>query len=292
MADQAFICLRRNDIPQGALQITDLRPNTSQRVFSYDLVGQSGYVIPVNAVQNTAITALVASDPDGGGGNTHNSTAVTEYGLQAYLRDRVNADPGVANTSLSVAQALAAADALQNRLAAGQSITLVDVNAVLAAAVGAATDLDGASVGGSLSFGTLEEVLRILAGQVYRVRANTVIELLAGTFIDLPTRIAAIGANTANFFPAGEFAATTDSDYRGHRVIYQTGALRISIGEGVLSKLIDPNWIWLNPSFYYGGVVIPGRTRATDYAVPPVDIPATGAGAAVLVYDQLGNVMT
>jgi len=293
MADTVYLSLRRNDIPQGSLQITDLRPNTSQRNLIYEPVGQTGYVIPTHTPQNGAITALVASDPDGSGGNTHLSTAATEYGLQAYLRDRVNANPGAANTSLSVAQAATAANAIVDRMSAAQSITITDINTILTAAVGAATDLDGATVGGSISFGRVEEVLRILAGQVYRVNANTVVETIAGpTFISLAARIAAIGANTANFSPAGVFAATTDSDYRDFRQLYQTGALHISLGEGVLSKLVDPLWVWLNPSFYYGGVAVTGKTRATTLKASAVqNIPLTGAAAAVVVYDNAGNVL-
>jgi hypothetical protein len=128
-----------------------------------------------------------------------------------------------------------------------------------------------------------------LAGEVYRVRANTVLATIAGpnAFIALAARIAAIGTNTANFFPAGEFAVATDSDYRGNRALYETGALRISVGEGVLSHLIDPAYVLLNPAFTYGAG---GTAQATDVA--GTVIPATGAAAAVVVYDHLGNVIS
>lgn len=38
-----YIVMKRSDIPDGLLQITDLRPNTSQRDQIYDPPGQSGY---------------------------------------------------------------------------------------------------------------------------------------------------------------------------------------------------------------------------------------------------------
>lgn len=292
MVDTAHICLRRNDIPQGALQLTDLRPNTSQRIFSYDLVGQSGYVIPMNTVQNAAITALVASDPDGAGGNTHLSTANTEYGLRAYLRDRVNVNPGALNRSMTVVEAAATANALLDRMAAGSSLLLTDINTVINAnCAGADSDLTGVGAG-SKSFGAVSDVLRIMSGDVYRVRANTVVELIAGpVFVSQANRVIAIGTNTANFFPNGAFAVQGDTDFRPSRTLYMTGALRISVGAGILSKLVDANWVWHNPSFYYGGIVIPGRSQALTLASTPANIPTSGAGAAVVVYDQDGNVM-
>jgi len=293
MADTAFLCLRRNDIPAGSLQVTDLKPNTSQRNLIYEPVGQTGYVIPAHTPQNAAITAVVASDPDGTGGNTHNSTAATEYGLQAYLRDRVNVNPGGTNTSVSVAEAKTIADAIIDRMDAGLSLTLANINTLLNATLaGADTDLDGAG-GASDSFGTVADVLAILAGQVYEVKANTVIELIAATaFQSLAQRIAAIATNTANFFPSGAMVAATESTYRDFRILYRTGALNISLGEGVLSKLVDPLWVWLNPSYYYGGVAVAGKTRATTLKASAVqNIPLTGAAAAVVVYDNLGNVL-
>jgi len=290
MADLAYICLRRNDIPQGSLQITDLKPNTSQRNLIYDGVGQTGYVLPSHTPQNAAITALVPGDPDGGGGNDHLVTGVAEYGLQAYLRDRVNVNPGVLDRSMTVAEALACANAIVDRMSAGQSLLLADINVILNAnCAGADNDLEGTA---GTSFGTVIDILSILAGQVYEVRANTVIELLAGpVWRSLAQRVAAIATNTANFFSSGAFVAATATTFRDFRTYYRTGALNISLGEGVLSTLIDPLWVWLNPSFYYTNVVA-GRQRALTLRTTAQDIPATGAAAAIVLYDDLGNVLT
>jgi len=285
--NRAYIMLRRNDIPAGLMQLFDLRPNTSQRSLIYEPPGQSGYVNPINVVQNIVITAPAASDPDGTGGNTHMSTTATEYGLRAYLRDRVNVNPGGTDTYMTPAESATIANAIQDLVAAGSPVTLAAVNAELNAALaGADNDLEGTA---GTSFGTLEEVLRILAGEVYRVNANTVLATIAGpnAFIALAARVAAIGANTANFFSTGVFSVATDSDYRGNRALYETGALRISVGEGVLSHLIPATYVLLNPAFTYGA----GGT-ATTLASTPVAIPVTGAAAAVVVYDHLGNVIS
>jgi len=287
MPNYAYLMLRRNDVPPGAIQLTDLRPNTSQRSLIYEPNGQSGYVNPLNVTDTTAVTALAAADPDGTGGADHNVTAATEYGLAAYLRDRVNVNPGALDRAATPAEALASALAIADAAISGAALDLAAINVILNANMaGADNDLAGGD-----SFGSVEDVLRILSGEVYRVPANTVLELTAGpVWRSLAERTAAIGANTQNFYTQGSFimySATQGSNFLGVRRLYVTGALQISIGEGILSKLVDPNFVLNNPKFTYGAG---GTAQLLDSSA--TEIRTDYKGAVFSIYDNAGNLLS
>jgi len=55
MANEAYICRIDQNLAAGAVQITDLRPNTSRRSLTYEKVPQSGYM-PAYA-ENDDVTA-------------------------------------------------------------------------------------------------------------------------------------------------------------------------------------------------------------------------------------------
>jgi len=82
-----YIIMKRNDIPDGTLQVTDLEPNTSQRNLTLEPVGQTGYV---NAVQNDTV---VLYQP--GGGGTPILLRWQARGLGAWLGTNVNDGTGV-----------------------------------------------------------------------------------------------------------------------------------------------------------------------------------------------------
>lgn len=84
-----FICMARNDIPDGTLQVLDLWPNTSLRNQSIDPPGQTRYI---NRTPRGAITTSVAGVVSGGAGNRAADGQLR--GLEAYLCDRV--EPGTA----------------------------------------------------------------------------------------------------------------------------------------------------------------------------------------------------
>tara|TARA_Y100000310_G_scaffold296048_1_gene327975 strand:+ start:15069 stop:16418 length:1350 start_codon:yes stop_codon:yes gene_type:complete len=79
-----YICLARNDIPDGTLQVLDLWPNTSQRNSSIDPPGQTRYVRRVRDenVNFDAATGIATAD----------RPQATMDGLSAYIMDRV--EPG------------------------------------------------------------------------------------------------------------------------------------------------------------------------------------------------------
>ena len=229
MATQAFVCRLRTDLPAGAVQITDLLPNTSQRNLVYQPVGQSGYCPPL--YQDDTVTGNVAA----------NVTTKALSGLAAWAADGIAV--GGSGDGISAANADAIADAIfakaQAMVAAGTDLNTAAVNAAISTVVAAS----GIGVGASL--GTLVQVLRILAGEVYTVPSGTTVNpavaykgALAGAFVD------------------------AESEARGSRKIFLTGALQISCGAGVLNGLGSP-------SFSYSGI----------------------AGAAVGVFDSTGTLL-
>jgi hypothetical protein len=205
MAYTAYICRIRTDLDAGAVQITDLAPNTSRRSFPYESHGQSGYLGP--RVENDTIAALVG-----------NATVAAYNGLAAYLLDVV-AD-GVTANSITVTRANTAAAAIIADMDAGNAITAASITVdLVAAGCGAGTTVVGAGGAGE-SAGSLVEVLQILSGATYTLPAGT-------------TR------NSGADRPAGTAGSFDLSTYRQQ---YITGALQISCGQGDLAALASSSF--------------------------------------------------
>lgn len=303
---RAYIVLARNDLDDSQLQVLDLAPNSSQlpRPSINPDGGQTGYLTHYfGDAPNAAIAALVAGPPI-------TFPATVSYGLQAYLLDTVE----VAATDRAITVVMVnnvVADILA-AVVAGTALTAAVVNAILVARVGAGTALsegDGTA--------TLEEILRILAGEVYRVPALAVLEdgvpnfigARRGAFVTAPNVLTPDTVVTAGGLPVRGRASTApvpyirpgepragnvpvqtgtqDTNFRRVRQIVDTGDLHLSATNGVLAELAAATYAWINPGFDYaaGGV----QTRATTIAA--ANIPATGVGRAITVYDALGNVI-
>lgn len=198
-----YIVMRRTDIPNGTLQVQDLKPNTSQKNSVLEPgLGQSGYV--VNIAENQTVVTTGAGP----------IVTVRDYcGLAAYLIDHVEDS---STTALTATVANAAALAIIQRAQFGLSLTLANIDAALVAA--GATAGTGLTTGNST--GTLAEVLAILQGSKYMLPGGSQVED-AGNLFD-PTVM-------------GSFEYMT-------RVYYKTGAFNISNGEGVLSHYKSPNF--------------------------------------------------
>lgn len=209
-----FIVMRRTDIPNGWLQFVDLKPNTSQRNGTLDPgSGQTGYVRNIPASDTVATT--------GGGPIVTNA----DYcGMAAYLIDNVEDSSG---TAITAAVANTAAAAIIARAQAGQSLALADVDAELVAA--GATAGTGLETGNST--GTLLQLLSLLQGGTYCLPGGSEVE---------------DGGNLFNQTILGSFT------YLG-RTYYDTGAFKISWGEGNLSEMLSAN-------FTYEGVLGPAIT--------------------------------
>lgn len=81
-----YIIMKRDDIPDGALQVLDMEPNTSQRNYTLDPPGQTKYV---NAVQNDEVVLMQP-----GGGGTPIVFRRAANGLAAWLATNVNDGTG------------------------------------------------------------------------------------------------------------------------------------------------------------------------------------------------------
>ena len=260
---RSYIVLARNDLDANLLQVTDLKPNTSQKNPPIEHApGQTGYLTHFR--QNDAVATTV------GGGGIRTTDAVYQ-GLTAYLIDNVE-NVGGGDITLSDADAATIARAILLRVAAGQSLLLADINTCITATA-AASDLNGV-VANSDSTGSVEEVLRLLAGEVYEVPAGSQV------------------ANAANAFPGtgvlhtplGAFVPRTSASFRDVRVILYSGELNQSTQTGQLSRLAAATYSWTNPAFTYGA----GGT-ALDAA--SIVVPATGIDRAVVTYRNTGAVL-
>jgi hypothetical protein len=142
-----YICLARTDLPDGTVQILDLKPNSSNRNLIYEPEGQTKYV-------NRALNEPV-----------HGTATGTTYGdangLQAYLADRVE-PVGTPWTTALLAQLATDILAYVDAGTAFTTTTPGDDLDALIAAVNA-----GSSLSGGASTGVLTEILAVLAGRGY-----------------------------------------------------------------------------------------------------------------------------
>ena len=136
------------------LQITDLFPNKSQSsaVITPNFQGPYNFR-PVDAQSADALVALPVLDVA-----LDITTEVS--GLAAYFLAVVEDDANT--THITPAQAKAIGVAVIDRMKVGSSLTLSDIDALIVASVGAGSELTNA--GGSLSTGTVKQVLEILCG--------------------------------------------------------------------------------------------------------------------------------
>jgi len=196
-----YIAMRRTDIPNGVLQVLDLVPNTSLRNQIYDPIGQTKYI---NRFSTDTLSALAA-----------NATVAEFSGLAAYLIDHVTDD--VANVTITVTVANAAAALITLDLNNGTALTLGQINAqLIAGGAGAGTTLTGTG-----SNGAVTDILQILAGGQYVLPAGSVVGGLAAA--------AALGS-----FTSGVYLPT-----------YDTGALQISLGSGQLAVFTSATFEYL-----------------------------------------------
>jgi len=256
---RAYIALNRNDLPDNLLQFVDVTPNTSQMRGNHTHgpsgAGQTGYITytPQNVLPVTAGAGPFTMDGD-------------TMGLAAYIFGNVE-DVFGGNITPVPADALAIADAILARSMGGLALALADINTLIVATLGAGADLDGAGAG-SASTGSVDDVLRVLSGEVYQIDDGTTVAGIGGAFVG----------------GVGAFVATTHAHYRPRRYYFESGSLAVSVLTGQLSKLDVATYSWLNPSNTYGAA---GTALFTDRT----HIPATGVGQAVTVYNGDGTLL-
>jgi len=199
-----FICLRRSDIPNSTLQVTDFWPNKSQANPSIDPQPQGPRYV---SAPSTSTVTLAST------GGTQRYFAAAQSGLAAYLI--ANVQVGAAGPALTPTEANTAAAALIAAMRAGTASGATQINAILTAAA------TGANLTANTSTGTVADVLRILAGAVYTVPAATIVQDGSGDFV---AQAGPAAWNAANF------------DYTKYKdILVADGSFYISLAEGQLN---------------------------------------------------------
>lgn len=316
---RAFVIPVRTDCLGAGLQVLDLVPNTSQKNSIYDGPGQTFYLqgadcpwtTTVNGdayVSGSRMTMLVAADDatvqdTTGGGNDCRATATATFGLASYLRERVQPG-GVALATagrMTPANAQLQAQAIMARAYSGLSLSLASINTLLSdAGLGgtADTDLDGAAAL-SESFGSVEDILRILSGEVYETPRYTIVTNIVGgpayEFLGLTARNVLVAAQLPaitgkTFVSTGHFLTRTEHGFQDILPIVQTGEVLMSAAQGDLHTFAGP-MTFKNPSFAYTAADLAfGKLPAARF--DGVAIPTSGYTAHVCrVYSVLGTAL-
>ena len=314
MANQVYIIPRRNDLAGAGLYLK-LSPIAGQKSDIYDGEHQDfnlrhSFDVPATtatasgayvsgSLSTTPLVVLLAADTDSDMVNDALVTQNPEFGLEAYLREKVT---NAINEPLPLAECALARAAIMARVVAGSALTAAGINTAINAAVTAGGLVVAATYNlltGS-SFGTVEEVIRILSGEAYITPADTIVgDQPAGIFITEAARdilvTAAIVAGNTQYGSVGHFLTATESGYRVMPLIVQTGTLMSSLYEmgGQLYSLNEADLTLLNSNnFAYATVDVNAwhpRAQALNVAGAYVAIPATGTARALKVYRNDGT---
>lgn len=239
MSSKAYAVQLRNDLPQGVLQVLDLKPNTSQKNSIYEGEGKTGYVRSDLSVDLSAPTI-----GDDGGLNKIFSGEST--GLVAYLIERVENTVPATDTHLTVAQAQRCASLIIIDVLNGTDIDSARITVHLTAICGGAVDLDG---GLADSWGSVEDVVKILAGHTYTIAEDTTLALVAsdefvveasrsakGSFSAFSGIVAYQGSALSNSIASGNLAQYTSSSFSLSNSKAVSGLSKVDYTYGVDQK--------------------------------------------------------
>lgn len=166
-----YICMTRDDVANGTVQVLDLFPNTSQRNLIYDGPGQTRYI-------NRAVTSAVTNILNANGAVTDTMCGATRgqdaVGLGAYVMDTMTSDGGT--TPLTTAQCTTVVEEIMALVDAASAVTLATISTAVANAGIVAFDATS-------DICVLEEILKILAGAHYKVPKETACNTKAGAFV-------------------------------------------------------------------------------------------------------------
>ena len=176
---QVYIVARRAEVQNGSVMITDLFPNASQRNTSID---------------PPASGPIYVRQVDLGVQGLHRVVLKTTAGVVSFVNEAKGLVPfllknvasGANGDALTIGEATVGAKAILNLVRTGVAVDLASVNAILELATvgGAGTDLSANS--------TIEELVRVLAGETYLVPAGSQITLANGNF--------AVDLNASSYF--------------------------------------------------------------------------------------------
>jgi hypothetical protein len=287
MANRAYIVLRRSDLPDNFLEVLDLQPNTSQRRFPYETYGQTLYLSQflLDGV-NLAVQLLGAGPITFDGDN---------YGLSTYLVDNIENSGTVNDPPLTAAEATQIAGLIEADAAAG---TILDA-ATIDAHINTPAGVTGAGLAVGNSSGSVEDILRILSGERYKVDAGATVGDATPTFVpgrrgyfttgigrlaDVPGPGGRKSTDPVFIVPPATQGPTEDLNHIYVRRLYNTGDLHRSALLGVLAQLKGPTFTFLNPSESYG-------TGGSAIDLSGTAIPADGVFAAVQIYADDGTII-
>ena len=155
-----YICMSRDDVADGTIQVLDLFPNSSQRNLIYDGEGQTRYI-------NRATTSSCIND----GGYIYGATKGQDaFGLGAYLADTLDSDGGGAQ--LTTAQIASAVEDVMGLVDNALAVTAVSIIASIQGGTYSASAIGAASVAANFS---LENLLKVLAGAHYKIAKGTLL---------------------------------------------------------------------------------------------------------------------
>lgn len=299
---RAYIVLARNDLDDSLLQVLDLKPHPtpSQGLRIFQNQSQGGYQTHylLDGVNN--VVTLTGAGPI--------LIDTLTYGLSGYLVDTIENDAS-SGEALTAAQAVLIAGDIEAAVAAGTALTATIINASIVTRTGGA---NGLAVGDST--GTVEEILRILAGERYRMPVGAEVETGGNAFVgarvgsfvtrpnvEVPDSVrttfgVARGLRGRSHLAPNAFirpgeprvapVQTGDEDvnFNDVRQNVDTGDLQLSALNGRLSELKSATYTFQNPAFTYGA-----SGTALDIAL--ANIGANFQGRAVVVYDVTGAVI-
>lgn len=295
MTALAYLVTTRRDLGPIFPYLFDLRPDGLYRSPTITPPGQTRHLPEPPAVAGLpALTYAV----DG------SATATVDLsGLSAWAIDNVQNQDGGKSLALTDAQAAYFGTTLLARVEAALPLTATDVDAALNAVAGV-TKSSAFPSATSKSTGTLDGLLKILAGYAYLVPAGAKVVEMNGAF---PVDTATMNHTPLGYFLNGRPAKVAPSrdglPPRPARPPLTVAApppeqvplidcaeLRQSIRKGWLSHLVDPRFRWHRGTFTYG----PNGTATT---VGGTKIPGPEAGPAgyraraAVVYDAAGMVI-
>lgn len=281
---RAYICLTRNDLDESSLQALDLQPNASQRNAIYDPQPQSCYVTA--AVQNDVVVTT------GAGPITTNADY---YGLAAYLVDSI--EVAAAGAAMTAGNSTTIAAAILTALCAGSAMTSAAINAIIHVTCA------NSGIGIGTSTATVEDILKILSGLVFKLPSGSAVEDAGNLFVPTQSGYFVTAPNVRKgstlrgrasgsaFTATGATQTGTQSTlYRNLRVLVDTGDLHRSCDSGVLSKLKATTYSFRNPSFIYSSASGTAKTVANVKIDGPLNSNPYKA-RAVVVYAADGTVI-
>jgi len=300
---RAYAVPVRNDLSDSVTQFNDVFPNTSQTTDLFP-VGQTGYVNPGFFVTNTtagqppvyefpSVVSTVLETDTGGGLKRLNNTGYID-GLAVWALDNLCGFDGGANDGLGLnaTQARSWAGRVICRAVKGQSLTAADLCACLVAVSAVASGVVTTSYTNDLTAGgggqigaaggsykttaqMVEEVIKILSGQVYRMLDNAVLaddpanDYTAVTH-NPATLTGVAGGTTASGFLTAPNTNTTAAqafpaslDFVPYRTYYYGAGILASAQEGQLAGFATHQLG--ASSFYFKAAKLSDTTTTATY---------------------------